>query len=73
MMDIPSLIRARDAARMLGLSESTLAKLRLSGNGPAYCKLGRRVLYRPRDLSIWLEQHRRHSTSDTGVPQGAGA
>jgi hypothetical protein len=73
MIDIPSVIRARDAARMLGLSESTLAKLRLSGNGPAYCKLGRRVLYRPQDLSLWLEEHRRRSTSDIGTAQREAA
>jgi hypothetical protein len=54
---------------MLGLSESTLAKLRLSGYGPAYCKLGRRVLYQPHDLDAWLAQHRRQSTSDTGKAQ----
>ena len=51
---LPNVLRARDAARVLGLSESTLAKLRLSGKGPPYCKLGRRVLYQPHDLSTWL-------------------
>ena len=43
-------ITAKAAARFVGLSESTLAKLRLNGNGPTYCKLGRRVVYRPADL-----------------------
>lgn len=37
-------VTSRDAARLVGLSESTLAKLRLNGNGPVYCKLGRRVV-----------------------------
>jgi predicted DNA-binding transcriptional regulator AlpA len=51
-------------ARQLGLSTSTLAKLRLSGNGPAYIKLGgRRVGYRPKDIEEWLERSRRISTS----------
>jgi Helix-turn-helix domain len=47
-------LTAGEAAKVLGLAPSTLAKLRLSGNGPVYCKLGRRVVYRreeaPSDL-----------------------
>lgn len=60
-----------DAARFLGLSSSTLAKLRLRGDGPAYCKLGRRVVYRRSDLEDWLNRHRRRSTSEPG-PTSAG-
>lgn len=59
------------AARILGLSASTLAKMRLTGRGPYYCKLGRRVLYRPNDLAEWLEGHVRQSTSDTIDGEGA--
>jgi hypothetical protein len=43
-------LTACEAAKVLGLAPSTLAKLRLSGNGPVYCKLGRRVGYRREDL-----------------------
>jgi predicted DNA-binding transcriptional regulator AlpA len=57
---------ATQAASFVGLSVSTLAKLRLSGNGPIYCKLGRRIVYRPEDLAAWLEQNLRRSTSDSG-------
>jgi predicted DNA-binding transcriptional regulator AlpA len=57
-------LHARDAARFVGLSESTLAKLRLNGNGPLYCKLGRRVLYRPTDLEEWLDSRITRDTSD---------
>ena len=53
-----------DAARHLGLSESTLNKLRLTGGGPIFLKLGRRVLYDFKDLEDWLGRHRRTSTSD---------
>jgi len=52
MADLPKVISTKVAARFVGLSESTLAKLRLNGNGPVYCKLGRRVLYRPADLEL---------------------
>ena len=61
---MPKVITARAAARFVGLSASTLAKLRLNGNGPIYCKLGRRVLYRPADLEQWLESRTTRDTSD---------
>ena len=63
----PSLVRPQDAARLLGLSVSTLAKLRISGQGPAFCKLGSRaVAYRVEDLRDWLNGRTRTSTSDAG-------
>ena len=61
---MPKVITARAAARFVGLSASTLAKLRLNGNGPIYCKLGRRVLYHPADLEQWLESRTTRDTSD---------
>jgi excisionase family DNA binding protein len=60
----PITLTASEAARVLGLAQSTLAKLRLSGNGPIYCKLGRRVVYRREDLEAWLESRVAHNTSD---------
>ena len=66
MTTIPTVLLASDAARVLSLSQSTLAKLRLTGKGPAYCKLGRRVVYRLEDLTAWLEKNRRLSTSESG-------
>jgi predicted DNA-binding transcriptional regulator AlpA len=64
MADMPKVITAKVAARFVGLSESTLAKLRLNGNGPVYCKLGRRVVYRPADLEQWLQSRTARDTSD---------
>src|SRR5215510_6046809 len=57
-------LTAAEAAKILGIAPSTLAKLRLSGNGPLYCKLGRRVVYRRHDLEGWLESRVAHNTSD---------
>ena len=51
------------AARYTGLSASTLNKLRVFGGGPAYLKLGRRVVYDAADLDAWLATQRRTSTS----------
>jgi predicted DNA-binding transcriptional regulator AlpA len=64
MTSVTNVVTAAEAARMLGLSESTLAKLRLNGNGPVYCKLGRRVVYRPADLEQWLQSRTTRDTSD---------
>ena len=64
MSEIPKVISAKVAARYVGLAESTLAKLRLNGNGPVYCKLGRRVVYRPADLEQWLQSRTTCDTSD---------
>jgi predicted DNA-binding transcriptional regulator AlpA len=57
-------LSAEAAAEVLGLAMSTLAKLRLSGNGPVYCKLGRRVVYRKKDLEAWLDSRVARNTSD---------
>lgn len=56
----------KDAAQRLGLSVSTLNKLRVFGGGPIFLKLGRRVAYDLADLDSWLESKRRRSTSDDG-------
>lgn len=60
------LLRAPEAAECLGLSVSTLAKLRLSGLGPRFIKLSRVVAYDARDLDAWTASRKRTSTSDQG-------
>jgi excisionase family DNA binding protein len=52
------------AARQLGLSRSTLEKLRVFGGGPRYLKLGRNVRYRHQDLQDWLAERVFSSTSE---------
>jgi predicted DNA-binding transcriptional regulator AlpA len=56
-------LNVSDAAKHLGLSKSYLDKARVSGNGPSYIKLGRRVVYQPSDLDAWLASNRRRSTT----------
>lgn len=60
------MLRVREAASLIGLSVSLLNKLRCTGDGPQFIKVGRSVLYDPADLSAWLDRRRRLSTSDTG-------
>ncbi len=60
-------LRPPAAAEYLGLSASTLAKMRLRGDGPIYSKAGPRVVvYDLADLESWLTARKRTSTSDTG-------
>jgi predicted DNA-binding transcriptional regulator AlpA len=62
--DLPNRkLSVREAARFLGLSASTLNKLRLSGYGCPYLKLGRRVVYDLRDLEDWAARQKRLNTS----------
>lgn len=60
----PIVLSPEQAARSLGISVSTLAKMRLSGKGPVYAKLGRRVVYLPADLNTWVAASRFNSTSE---------
>lgn len=54
----------REAAIYLRLSKPHLEKLRCTGGGPRFVKLGRRVVYRTIDLDAWLELHLRANTSE---------
>ena len=60
------MLNTEKAATYCGSSASTFEKLRLTGGGPIYSKIGRRVVYRIDDLDAWLASNRRRSTSDTG-------
>jgi predicted DNA-binding transcriptional regulator AlpA len=60
-------LRAPLTSDYLGLSQSTLAKMRLRGDGPPYSKLGARVVvYDIADLDLWVEGQKRSSTSKGG-------
>ena len=54
----------RQFARITGISESTLAKLRMTGSGPPYVKVGRSVRYPVRAGLEWMAGHTRRSTSE---------
>jgi predicted DNA-binding transcriptional regulator AlpA len=63
----PRFLRTPEAARFLGLSDRTLEKHRTYGTGPAYRKLGGRVVYALDDLQAWADRGTKTSTSDPGV------
>ena len=66
-------LRTADAARFLSLSGRTLEKHRTYGTGPAYRKLGGRVVYALDDLKAWAERGAKTSTSDPGAGTGLPA
>jgi len=47
------LINGKQAAKMIGVTESTMRKLR--EDGLPFVQLNRRPLYRPEDVRRWLE------------------
>ena len=63
----PRYLRTPEAAKFLGLSGRTLEKHRTFGTGPAYRKIGGRVVYRLEDLQHWAEAGARTATSDPGL------
>ena len=71
MRDHTTYLDTRAAAAHLGLSPRTLDRYRVSGEGPAFYKLGTRVRYRLADLEAWAESRRRRSTSDDGLTRAA--
>lgn len=58
-----SLLRVREAAARLGLSKSTLDKMRCEGRGPPYIKITSKVVgYDPADLDAYAAGRKRSST-----------
>ena len=58
-------LNTTEAAEYLGLSKSTMDKLRVFGGGPRYLKLtARRVVYDTRDLDLFLQSRTRNNTSE---------
>lgn len=56
------------AAAHCGVSKSFLDKRRLSGDGPSYSKLGKRVVYDVHQLDAWVRGLARRSTSQPDSP-----
>jgi Helix-turn-helix domain len=53
-----SIFDEKKAAHDLGCSVGLLRKWRLSGEGPAFCRIGRLVRYRGEDLAAFLAANR---------------
>ncbi len=53
-----------EAAVRVRLSKRTLERHRQTGTGPAFIKIGGRVLYRDADLDAWAASNTFRSTSE---------
>ena len=58
------LLNTREAASVLRLSSSFLAKARMRGDGPAFLRFGTAVRYRLSALHDWMRSRARLSTSE---------
>ena len=58
------LLTVEEAAKLLRLSPSWLAKARMRGDGPAYVKLGRAIRYGEGALRRYMKSCSRLSTSE---------
>ena len=62
-MEVKRVLRPPEAAKYIGLSQSTLAKRRLHTLPPAFLNLGGRAIgYAIDDLNAWLESCRRQGS-----------
>ena len=61
-----ALLTQREAADLLRLNERTLIRLRVSGGGPKYVRIGKTkaVRYRQEDVQSWLASKLIGSTSE---------
>ena len=67
-VDDEALLSSEQAAGLLGLAPSTLAKGRVTGNSPPYLKLGRAVRYRKPDVLAWARRRQCRNTGQTPSP-----
>ena len=68
-MAVKRILRTPEAGEYVGLPPSTLEKKRLTGDGPAFIRLGGRAIgYDIRDLDAWLDGQRQ-STATAERPE----
>jgi predicted DNA-binding transcriptional regulator AlpA len=58
------LLTAKEAATLLKVSLSWLAKARMRGDGPPYIRVGRSIRYAEIALIQWMKSRQRLSTSE---------
>ena len=58
------LLTPKEAARLLKVSLSWLAKARMRGDGPPFIRIGRSIRYTEATLIQWMKGRQRLSTSE---------
>jgi len=62
---IETLLTPIQAAAILQVKPNTLAKWRVTGEGPSFIHVGRVVRYSARDIARFIDRQTRSSTSET--------
>ena len=63
-MTIEHLLTAKSLAERIGVTEGCLAKWRLDGSSNLrFVRVGRRIMYDPKDVAEWINARRVASTS----------
>ncbi len=57
MTTLDTLLDSRQLADYLGCTTATIERLRSEGRGPRYCRVGRMVRYRGRDIADYLDNY----------------
>ena len=71
-MDKKRILRTPGAGSYVGLSASTLEKMRLAGDGPIFVRLGGRAIgYDVKDLDEWLDEQRQATFESQDDPRDA--
>ena len=65
-------LRPKAAAERLGIHESMLAKLRMTGDGPPFFRIGGSIIYTQTELDEWFVSKRATGTLNDGR-KGLGA
>lgn len=60
-----TLLTPIQAAAILQVKPNTIAKWRVTGEGPAFIHVGRAVRYSAREIARFIERQTRRSTSET--------
>jgi hypothetical protein len=55
----------RGLSERTGIGKSTFDKMRMTGNGPPFIKVGKKVIYSRPCALAWLNAHTRQSTAPT--------
>ena len=61
---LPRYLGAEAAAAYVGLSPRTLQRMRVTGEGPRYIKVRRRVIYDRLDLDDWVAKRKLRFTGE---------
>jgi predicted DNA-binding transcriptional regulator AlpA len=61
------LLTPKEAARLLKVSLSWMAKARMRGDGPSYIRIGRSIRYSEAALIQWIKSRQCSSTSERHI------